>query len=629
MRLTLTGPGLSLATCARRLIAVGATATDTGLDSDADLSHLTLELPDAGGDGAGDGIDASVSWYGPAVMPLVWRGSEACVQALGGLMQAHGRDAGQPLRLGLEVASVAAGVLAAQGVLALLVRRSRGRSGSRVETSVLQAGLLQVAHNIADATCGDDWQPAPPTQAPGPPFRTSDGRWFEIETLDPEAWRSFWTRLGAAPGDLGLAWRLFRPRYFRGTCTLPPSLHEATLRHSLEQVAVVADACGVSLAPVRSYAEVLVEPPRWSRPVVEPLPRADGPLRPCGEQLSAGPSVQAADLGLPLQGLVVVEATSRMQGPLAGLLLQWLGASVIRVEPPGGDLIRTVPPLAEGTGSFFRCFNRGKQAVELDLASPTGRDELLDVVAAADVFLHNWRPGKAAAWRMESADLTRVNPGLIYAAASGWGPADLPLLGTDFLVQAYSAIGEGLHPEDEPPWPSRVLLTDFMGALVTCEGILQGLYLRERHGGGVRVGTSLLAGGLTLQDHVLEGMRTGRDKQRRMGRPLWGPLDRPLATAEGFLAVSVEDDATYRRLCVACGLDPDSGSRRSVEEVLARRLATRPAREWERLVAEAAIPCAAVATDLAALPRDARLAPLFEPLAGPCQAPGSPWRFPA
>lgn len=623
MPLTLTGPSLAVETCARRLAAVGAAGTRPSRHIDMDLTRLRLELPELPDPpGNADGIDIAISWHEPAAFSSERRWSESCVQAMCGLMQAHGRDHGQPLRLGLEIASVAAGVLAAQGVMALLVGRRRGRSASRVQTSILQAGLLQVAHYVAADTCKEDWQPAPPAQAPGPPFRTSDDRWFEIETLDPEAWKSFWARLGAAPSDLGHAWRLFRSRYFRGTCTLPRSLHEATARHSLEEVQSLANACGVSLAPVRSYEEVLGEPRRWPHPVIELLPSS-------AQRPDSSPAAQPAAVGLPLEGLVVVEATSRMQGPLASLLLQWLGARVVRVEPPGGDLVRTVPPLADGTGSFFLCFNRGKEAVELDLARPSGREALLDLVAAADVFLHNWRPGKAAEWDLEAADLARANPRLVYAAASGWGPADLPLLGTDFLVQAYAGLGEGLHPEDEPPCPSRVLLTDFMGALVTCEGILQALYLRERHGGGVRVGTSLLAGAMTLQAHVLEAIRTGREKQRRAGRPLWGPLDRPLATVEGFLVVSAEDDATYRALCAACGLDPDGGPRRSLEEAAARRLHTRPAGEWEAVLAPAGIPCAAVCTDLAVLPSDPRLAPLFEPLAGSCRAPGSPWRFPA
>ncbi|MDQ4130489.1 MAG: CoA transferase, partial [Actinomycetota bacterium] len=90
-----------------------------------------------------------------------------------------------------------------------------------------------------------------------------------------------------------------------------------------------------------------------------------------------------------------------------------------------------------------------------------------------------------------------------------------------------------------------------------------------------------------------------------------------------------EDDPTYRRLCAVCGIDPDHGPRRAVEELVAQRLASRPAGEWEAVLAEAGIPCAAICTDLATLPSDPRLAHLFEPLAGPSRAPGSPWRFPS
>jgi len=538
-------------------------------------------------------------------------------------MHLHGRDLGGPRRIGVDIASVGAGMLAAQGLLATAIGRCRGVPVAGVRTSVLQAGLLQVAHYVAAATCPPEAIPAP-GPAPGPPFHTLDGWWFEIETFDAEAWKAFWLRLGAPAAVLGRAWTAFRPRYYRGTTSLPLGFHEATARHTLAEVTAAARAYGVSLSPVRSYDQVLAEPGAGAGfPVVTPLD-PDG-VGPSGRDR---PSTRAPrpEPSLPLAGLEVVEATSRLQGPLAGLLLQMLGARVTRVEAPGGDVGRGVPPLADDTGSFFLCFNRGKSTVEVDLGTAAGRCELAERAAAADVFLHNWRPGKAAEWGLTAEDLARANPALVYTEASGWsaGSSASSLIGTDFLVQAWTGLGNALHPEPEPPRPSRVLLTDFMGALVTCEGILAGLYSRERRASGFRIATSLEAGGMALQSSLLEDLVAGTETSRHGGRPVWGPLDTPVAASDGYLVVTPGDDLDA--LCHLCGVDLEGGlGRPALEAAVAQQIAGRTVADWEERLAGAGIGCTRVVSDLAGLVDDPRMTSLFEPLASTCRAPASPW----
>ena len=603
------GPRLSVETCARRL---------------SPLSARRLTPLSARRSGAGP-VDADVSWCGPAVFSPGRRWSEPAIQALCGLMEVHGWDAGRPRRVGLEVASVAAGMLAAQGVLAAHIGALRGRPVSRVETSVLAAGLFLVSHHIAAATADGELLPSPPGPEPGPPFRTVDGRWFEIEVFDAEAWRSFWSTLGAADAELGRAWTSFRSRYYRGRCSFPPGLHQATATHTLAEVAAAASASGVSLSPVRSYPEVLDRPGpgAWYPSLGEPAVASE--VRP------AVPRAAETDGHLPLHGLRVVEATSRMQGPLAGLLLQMLGAEVIRVEPPGGDVGRMVPPIAGDTGSFFLCYNRGKQATQLDLTRASGRHELLDLLATADVFLHNWRPGKAAEWGLDREGVAASAPGLVYAEATGWHPVtdNDHIIGTDFLVQAYAGFGDGLNPPEEPPLTSRALLTDTLGALVTCEGILGGLYVRERTGRPVPVATSLLQGAMAAQAHVLEPLAAGTDVGgRRAGRPVWGALDRPIPGPGGWLVVGAETDTDVDRLCQVAGVDR-SPNHPALEAALVGRLASAPAGHWEELLAGAGIPCSTVSGDLVALAADDRLKALFEPLSGSCVAPASPWQLSA
>jgi len=598
------GPRLSVETCARR------------------LAPLSARYPEVAP------VETRVSWCGPGALPPGRRWSEATIQALCGLMEVHGWDGGRPRRVGLEVASVAAGMLAAQGVLAAHIGALRGRPVSRVETSVLAAGLFLVAHHIAAATSAGELLPSPPGPEPGPPFRTADGRWFEIEVFDAEAWKSFWSLLGAPDAELSRAWTSFRSRYYRGRCAFPPGLHQATAACTLARVAEAAAASGVSLSPVRAYAEVLEHPGpgTWYPSVGEPALTRSGE----GHRMTAPPQVGAPHDGhLPLRGLRVVEATSRMQGPLAGLLLQMLGAEVIRVEPPGGDVGRMVPPIAGDTGSFFLCYNRGKRAIQLDLTRASGRGELLDLLATSDAFLHNWRPGKAAEWGLDRDSVASAGPNLVYAEATGWHPVtdNDHLIGTDFLVQAYAGFGDGLNTPDEPPLTSRALLTDTLGALVTCEGILGGLYERERTGRPVPVDTSLLQGAMAAQAHVLEPLAAGTEAGgRRSGRPVWGALDRPIPGPDGWLAVSVETDADLDRLREVAGVDR-AGSPPATEAALVERLGAAPVGHWEDQLVAAAVPCSTVSRDLVALGADGRLKALFEPLAGSCVAPASPWRL--
>lgn len=574
---------------------------------------------------AGPGVEGRVSWYGSAGFPSDRPGSEATLQAVCGLMAVHGREAGRPRRIGLDVVSTAAGVLAAHGLVAAMVARRRGLEVAAVETSALQAGLLLTTHYTTLATCAEGWSPPDAGTGPGPPFPTSDGQWFVLETLDPEAWKRFWMALGVAGSDLGRAWTVFRLRYHRAACSLPPQLHEVTARHTLAEAAQVAEASGMSLCRLRHYPEVLSAPgPGDGLPVVVPLPaRAAGPS-PAGNQGLPPPGP------LPLSGIRVVEATNRIQGPLAGLLLQMLGAEVLLVEPPGGDIGRMSLPEAGGVGAFFLCFNRGKATVEIDLSRASGRAELVELVVGADVFVHNWRPGKAAQWDLTAETLATVNPRLVYAQASAWGDREQEMghvIGTEYPVQAYVGMGDGLNPLGEPPLPCRVLVTDYLAGMIACEGILRALYLREQAGGAWRSDTSLLGAAMALQAPVLQALAAGREKGRRMGRPVWGPLDHPLPAGDGWLVVSVEGGEALGRSCRALGLAAPANGPPASERALAERIAGQPAAECEDRLVSAGVPCATVSTDLAALPADPRMSGLFEPLDDAAWVPCSPWVF--
>lgn len=601
------GPALALETCARHLALLGATVRRRGPDGEP-----TGEVVTSGGKGAQ--VAVGISWYGPGQWPPTAVGSEACVQAQSGLMELHGRDGTKPRRLGADVASVAAGILATQGVLAGELARRRGVAMSTMHTSVLEGALVLTTPYLAMATTSCWKRPGPSTSA-GPPFPTLDGDWIEIEALDPEAWRGFWGRLGVAGPLLGRAWSSFLYRFETATCSLPPELHAATAKCTLAELATAAQASDVTICRLRNPAEVLASRriPPWhinaiSAPMSAPMSTSNGPL-------------SHGNGDGPLAGLRVVEATRRLQGPMAGRLLQMLGAEIVRVEPLGGDLTRGLPPLAGDRGAVFVALNRDKQAVELDLKQAAGRAVLLELIRSADVFLHNWRPGRAAKLALDAEDCEHVNPALVYAHASGWGGVrGRPEVGTDFLVQADTAMGHVLAPADEPPFPSRFAIVDLIGALVAAEGVLAGLVLRESTRRGCRVESSLLGAALALEADVLDGLASQREQHRQGARPVWGPLDYPMETAEGLLTVTVGEPEVFDRLCQVCRPD------QATEECVAQRLREQPAHHWEKALLAAGIPAAVVCEDLADLARDPRLGGILAPFDG-CLVPAAPWRW--
>jgi CoA:oxalate CoA-transferase len=521
---------------------------------------------------------------------------EVLAQARSGLMAVHGRDAGAPRRLGLDVCSVAAGIAASQGVLAALVGRRRGLNASTVETSVVRGALPFLVHHLAIATSGGEFPYRPGMPAPGPPFGTADGHWVELEVLSGDDWFGFWRRLGVdRPDVVGAAWLPFVYRYLAGRCALPAELHAATRRHTLAQLRAAAQDTGVALGVVR------VDGPRPDE--------ADAPpwaLRP--HPAGATPAPGQTSAAGPLGGLRVVEVTSRLQGPLAGLLLGMLGAEVVKVEPPGGDFGRGSPPLAGDVGAAYLAYNRGKRVVEVDYKREAGRAELVELAATADVFLHNWRPGRAEALGLDALGAGRRNPRLVYAYASGWGGApDAPgEIAGDYLVQAHAGVGTGLHPPGEPPFPSRVTLVDVVGGLIAAEGVLAGLYLREDTERGCRVDTSLLGAAAALR------------AVPRPAPPRWDGLAGPVPTADGYIVVPAGDEAVLRRLAAAT-------ASAAVPAAIGDRLRTRTTEEWLSVLGEAGVPAASVLTDLAGLPSSAGMGGLVERVDGACWAPAAPF----
>jgi crotonobetainyl-CoA:carnitine CoA-transferase CaiB-like acyl-CoA transferase len=124
----------------------------------------------------------------------------------------------------------------------------------------------------------------------------------------------------------------------------------------------------------------------------------------------------------PLDGIRILDFTRFQQGTFGTLLLADLGAEVLKVEPPGGDPGRTLGRHVDGYSSYFESLNRNKRSLCLDLTKPGGRDVVLRLAATVDVVVENFRPGTMEKLGIGYEDLAKVNPSLVFASASMFGP---------------------------------------------------------------------------------------------------------------------------------------------------------------------------------------------------------------
>ncbi|MFJ9615422.1 CoA transferase [Streptomyces noursei] len=564
----------------RHLRALGATTVESAPAGDA--AHLAVGCPELGK------VTADTVWAD--LCPEADVADEATAQATTGVMHVHGRRDGQPLGLAVDYAATCAAVATVQGLLAALLGQVRGGRATHVTCGADRAALLAVSQYIAAAAAPE--AEAVVLEPGGPPFTAACGTRFELEALEPTVWAGFWRSLGTPEQAIRGGWRPFQFRYATACAPLPEELHAATRAASWARIRQAATVSGAEVCRLHTLADRVTEASADAPWTFAPSASIDVPP----------PRDLGCEDARPLSGFTVLEAGRRIQAPLAAHLLGLLGADVIRVEPPGGDPLRGMPPCCSDISARWLALNRGKRAVQIDVKSPIGQAELRELAAGADVFLHNWAPGRAERFGLGADRLAAVNPHLVHAHTSGWG-GRLPgaPIGTDFMVQARTGVGEAARPADEPTAPSLMTLIDVLGGLLGAEAVLAALLLRERTGHGVRVESSLLGAAETLTAPALRRAGVGREARRPAG------FRRPLPTADRWIAPA--DDS-------ARAADTQSG-----------HLARLSSHEAVAVLRDQGLTATVVTTDLAALPTDPRLrGALTRDPHGSLVVP-APWRF--
>ena len=239
----------------------------------------------------------------------------------------------------------------------------------------------------------------------------------------------------------------------------------------------------------------------------------------------------------PLDGIRVLDLTRVLSGPHCTRMLADLGADVIKIEPPSGDLTRFATPRRKGLASYFVQQNAGKRNVSIDLAQPAGVDVLLDLIAHADVLVENYRPGVAARLGFGAEVALARNPRLVYASISGYGQtgpwthrrAYAPVVEAESgIIASQGDARGGVYAKDPHSH------ADVYTALETASAVLAALYQRERTGHGQSIDVSMAETMLYVNEHLHDALWEGEDD------PSWIRSFRP----GDYLVLTVADGSS-------------------------------------------------------------------------------------
>lgn len=306
----------------------------------------------------------------------------------------------------------------------------------------------------------------------------------------------------------------------------------------------------------------------------------------------------------PLDGLRVVDFTRHMAGPYATMMLSDFGADVIKVESvPRGDPARGTGVHFQGDESaLFLMWNRGKRSIAVDARDTKGLEAIRRLVVSSDVLVENYRPEVAEAMGIGCAEMSKLNPRLVYCSVSAFGPAGpyAGYPGTDPVVQAMSGVMSVTGENDGGPILTGVPIADFTGAMVALQGILLALAARERTGRGQKVDISMLhALMFSLTTRLASYWTTGEDPERNGSAHSVVVPYQAFETADGYAVAGVWADDAWAPFCLAVGrpeLIDDPRYATNVKRVenrvqlladLEKLFRTRTTAEWEASFREA------------------------------------------
>ncbi|CAN7772419.1 CoA transferase [Variovorax sp. LjRoot290] len=350
-------------------------------------------------------------------------------------------------------------------------------------------------------------------------------------------------------------------------------------------------------------------------------------------------------LGNALDGLTVVDFTQIGAGPTCTMLMADMGARVIKIEAPAGELGRGLGPGWVGEdAALFHGFNRNKLGVSLDLKSPGGAAAARRLIAGADVVVESMRPGVMKRLGLGHEELRASKPALIYCSISAYGQTGpyADRAGVDGIMQADSGLMSLIGVEGAEPCKVQAPVVDVMTGYVAAMAVLAKLNQRARDGQGGYLDVNLLNSALVLQQSSITSYLADGEAPVRVGSaaPYSAP-NQAFETRDGWVMIAAYMPDRWTRLCVALGIpdvatDPRFATsplrvanRHAMVEVLTAALKTRTTDEWLAVLRAADILCSRVSTyeDMTRHPQvqsNGMLAQAEHPAHGMVRMPGFP-----
>ncbi len=311
----------------------------------------------------------------------------------------------------------------------------------------------------------------------------------------------------------------------------------------------------------------------------------------------------------PLAGIRILDLSRVLAGPYATMVLNDLGAEVIKVEQPGrGDIARGNGPFIDGQSSYFMSINRGKRSITLDLSRPEGKDILLELVRKSDVLVENFVPGTMKRLGLDYEAVREHNPGLVYASCSGFGQTG-PYAGKpafDVVVQAMGGIMSVTGEPGGPPVRPGASIGDIMAGMFLCIGVLSALQERSRSGLGQMIDISMLDCQVALQENAFARYFATGEVPGPLGtrHPVFSPFQ-VFVTRDSHVAVAIAGDQWPLFCAVIDRVDIIDDPRfadgylrtqnyAELEPILNAAFRSRDTFEWIRGFEEAGISCGPV-----------------------------------
>ena len=317
----------------------------------------------------------------------------------------------------------------------------------------------------------------------------------------------------------------------------------------------------------------------------------------------------------PLAGITVIDLTQVFAGPYCTYQLALLGAKVIKIEPPGGEMTRyggALRDLAdEGLGLAFCTQNADKDCVEIDLKQPAGIAKVLELTADADIFVQNYRPGVAARLGLGEGAVRGANPKIVYCSISAYG-GEGPVghrPAYDHVVQAMSGIMQTTGTEDMGPVKVGAPYVDYATGLNAAFAIMAALRERDRTAGPQTVNVAMLDTALNLMANNLVTTATTGNETPKLGNEAASraPSSGCFEAGDGvLLMLAANNERQFADLCGVLG-HPEwvederwrqprqrAENQQALRAVIENVFRHRSAAEWETLLDQAGVPASRV-----------------------------------